>query len=169
MRFIFTVLLGVVLGGFCYGQEFKLVGKLPAPAMVLTDMAGNKIDTREFAGKTVVYNLWYVGCPPCMDEIPRLNAIVDANPDVIFVGMSSSNAADITKFIAKQPFKYRLVPDSAKSMLIYFGNATKDGVLNVGFPTHVVINKEGYIEFRAVGLKGVEGVKETLARLAAKK
>jgi thiol-disulfide isomerase/thioredoxin len=169
MRYLFTVLLSLAAVSFASGQQYRLVGKLPAPTMVLTDLSGNKLDTRTLAGKTVVYNLWFVGCPPCMEEIPRLNAIVDEYQDVVFVGLSASNSADINKFLMKQPFKYRIVPDAGKDMLINFGNSGKDGVLNVGFPTHVVINRDGYIEYRAVGVKGVEGVRDALQRLATKK
>lgn len=169
MRYLLIFLMSLVIVGSASGQQYRLVGKLPAPAMILTDLLGKKLDTRALAGKTVVYNLWFVGCPPCMEEIPRLNAIVDQYQDVIFVGMSTSNAADINRFLAKQPFKYHIVPNAGKDMLINFGTGGKDGVLSVGFPTHVVINREGYIEYRAAGIKGVEGVRETLQRLATKK
>ena len=54
-------------------------------------------------------------------------------------------------------------------MLINFGNADASGSLNVGFPTHVVVNSNGYIEYRETGLKGVEGVRKTLEHLAASK
>lgn len=170
MRFLFTVLVSLVLACAASAQQqYRLVGKLPAPSMLLTDIAGDKIDTRSLAGKTVVYNLWFVGCPPCMEEIPRLNAIVDQYKDVVFVGLSISSKADIDRFLIKQPFKYRLVPSAGKEMLMNFGVAGRDGVLNVPFPTHVVINGDGYIEFKAAGIKGVDGVRETLERLAAKK
>ncbi len=169
MRLIFASIFVLLVTSFVSGQEYRMVGKLPAPAMILTDMSGAKLNTRDFAGKVVVYNLWYVGCPPCMEEIPRLNAIVDAYPDVVFVGMSSSNAADITKFVTKHPFNYHIVPSAGKEMLLNFGNADNSGDLSVGFPTHVVINSDGYIEYRATGLKGVDGVRDALSRLAAKK
>jgi peroxiredoxin len=170
MRYLFPVLLSLTLFSAANAQQqYRLVGKLPAPAMVVTDLTGERIDTRALAGKTVVYNLWFVGCPPCMEEIPRLNAIVDEYKDVVFVGLSISSKSDIDRFLVKQPFKYRLVPSAGKEMLMNFGAAGKDGVLNVPFPTHVVINGEGYIEYKAAGIKGVDGVRETLQKLAAKK
>ena len=169
MRLVYTFVIGLLLFAAADAQEYRMVGKLPAPVMSLTDLSGHKLDTRELAGKTVVYNLWFVGCPPCMEEIPKLNAIVDQFPNVVFIGLSSSSAADIKKFIAKQPFKYELIPNAAKDMLINFGNADASGSLNVGFPTHVVVNPNGYIEFRETGLKGVDGVRRTLEHLAASK
>ena len=169
MRYLLALIFVLLPASVGFGQEYRMVGKLPAPAMSLTDLSGKKIDTRELAGKTIVYNLWFVGCPPCMEEIPKLNAIVDEFPDVVFVGMSSSNSDDITKFVAKQPFKYRLIPSAGKEMLLNFGNTGGGGDMSVGFPTHVVINHDGYIEFRATGIKGVDGVRAALQKLAAKK
>jgi peroxiredoxin len=169
MRILYTLIIGLILFGAASGQEYRMIGKLPAPAMLLTDIGGRKLDTRELAGKTVVYNLWFVGCPPCMAEIPKLNAIVDQFPDVVFIGLSSSSAADINKFIAKQPFAYQLIPNAAKEMLTNFGNADARGALNVGFPTHVVVNPNGYIEYRESGAKGVDGVRKALEHLALAK
>lgn len=167
MRINLIVAILAVLSSVALGQQdYRLVGKLPAPMMKLNDLSGGKIDTSQFKGKLVVYNLWFVGCPPCMEEIPKLNEIVNefAGSDVEFVGLSTSNAGDINKFIAKTPFRYRLVPSAGKDMLINFGLAGPDGSLNVPFPTHVVVNREGFIEYRATGLKGVEGIREILRR-----
>jgi peroxiredoxin len=164
MRIYLIVAILAVLSSVALGQQdYRLVGKLPAPMMKLNDLSGGKIDTSQFKGKLVVYNLWFVGCPPCMEE---LNEIVNefAGSDVEFVGLSTSNAGDINKFIAKTPFRYRLVPSAGKDMLINFGLAGPDGSLNVPFPTHVVVNREGFIEYRATGLKGVEGIREILRR-----
>jgi len=106
-----------------------------------------------------------------MEEIPKLNDIVQQyqGPDVVFVGLSTSSAADVSKFLAKQPFSYRIVPDAGKEMLMNFGTADKNGSLNVAFPTHVVINRNGYVEYRATGVRGIDGVREILARDAEKK
>jgi len=153
--------------GVCvFAQDYKLVGKFPAPQMQLTVIDGKPVNTQDLRGKIVVYNLWFVGCPPCMQEIPKLNEIVDefAGKDVVFIGMSSSNKKDIENFTKKNPFKYQLVPDSAAIMLGSFGEAASDGSLNIGFPMHIVINREGLITVKAHGLSGVEAVRQELRK-----
>ena len=172
MRIILIVAAIAVFSSIALGQQdYRLVGKLPAPMLKLEDLGGSKFDTSAFRGKLVVYNLWFVGCPPCMEEIPKLNEIVNefAGSDVEFVALSTSNAIDINKFIAKTPFKYRLVPSAGREMLINFGQAGKDGSLNVPFPTHIVVGRSGFIEYRETGLKGVEGVREIVRRETAPK
>lgn len=164
MRTFFTVVCVLVFVGLAYAQN----AGAPAPAMELTDMSGKTLNTRDLAGKIVVYNLWYVGCLGCVEEIPKLNAIVDEFPDVVFIGMSSSKSAQLTKFLAKNPFKYRIIPGVGNEILINFGKTDKAGELNVEFPTHVVVNRDGFIAFRAIGIKGIAGVRETLKRLSVK-
>lgn len=52
------------------------------------DINGVKLDTKkELAGKILVINFWFIGCPPCRAEIPDLNEIADQykdNKDVVF-------------------------------------------------------------------------------------
>lgn len=169
---IFIVAVFCLISAVCaFGQEYRMVGKIPVASMVLTDLSGSKLDTRQLAGKIVVYNLWFVGCPPCMEEIPKLNEIAQQykSADVVFVGLSTSSAADVNKFLTKQPFDYRLVPAAGREMLMNFGLPDKSGTLNVAFPTHVVVNREGYIEYRSTGIKGIEGIRTVLDKAIANK
>ncbi|MCD9186001.1 MAG: TlpA family protein disulfide reductase [Pyrinomonadaceae bacterium] len=149
-----------------FGQEFNLVGKFPAPNLKLTTIDGKTINTADFKNKVVVYNFWFVGCPPCMEEIPKLNRIVDEfqGKDVVFLGLSSSNKKDLENFLKKNPFKYEIVSDAAAIMLGSYGEASKDGNVKLAFPTHIVVNRQGYVEIKATGIKGVEAVREQLKR-----
>lgn len=166
MNHLLALCLTLFFGVCVFGQDYRLVGKFPAPQIKLTTIDDKIINTQDFRGKIVVYNLWFVGCPPCMEEIPKLNEIVDQyqDKDVVFLGLSSSSKDDIEKFIKKNPFKYQLVPNSAAIMLGSFGEAASDGTLKLGFPMHIVVNREGFIEVKASGIKGVEAVRETLKK-----
>jgi peroxiredoxin len=166
MKFLFSLCLTLFFGLCALGQDYRLVGKFPAPQMNLTAIDGKTINTQDLRGKIVVYNLWFVGCPPCMEEIPKLNEIVDEyqGKDVVFIGISSSSKNDIENFIKKNPFKYELVPGSAALMLGSFGEAASDGSLKIGFPMHIVVNRQGFIEVKTTGVKGVEAVRQELKR-----
>ena len=85
------------------------------------------------------------------------------------LGPSSSSKTDIDNFIKKNPFKYRIVPDSAAIMLGSFGEAASDGSLNIGFPMHIVVNRQGFIEVKMSGMKGVEAVRQELRKQFAGK
>jgi peroxiredoxin len=163
---ILSLCLTLFFGVCVFGQNYKLVGRFPAPQMKLTAIDGKALNTQELRGKIVVYNLWFVGCPPCMEEIPKLNEIVDEfqGKDVVFLGISSSSKADVDGFLKKNPFKYQIVPNSAALMLGNFGEAASDGTLNIGFPMHIVVNREGFIEVKERGIKGVEAVRQELRK-----
>jgi len=41
-----------------------------------TDINRNKLNLQEMKGKIVVFNFWFINCPPCKREIPELNKLV---------------------------------------------------------------------------------------------
>lgn len=166
MKFFAALAVTLFVAFSAHSQDYNLVGKFPAPQLQLKALDGSTINTADLRGKVVVYNLWFVGCPPCLQEIPKLNEIVDEykDKDVVFIGLSSSSKADIEKFVKDVPFKYQLVPNSASLMLGGFGDPAPDGSLRIGFPLHVVINREGFIEFKVRGIKGVDAVRESLKK-----
>jgi thiol-disulfide isomerase/thioredoxin len=55
-------------------SKFFTTGAAIKPFKV-RDINGKKIDTKDWAGKTVVLNFWFIGCPPCRAEIPDLNRL----------------------------------------------------------------------------------------------
>ena len=149
-----------------FAQEFRLLGKLPAPELKLTTLDGKTVNTADLRGKIVVYNFWFIGCPPCMEEIPKLNEIVDEfqGKDVIFLALATNNKADLNKFLQKKPFKYQIISDAAPLMLAGYGEADKSGTLRIAFPTHIVVNRQGFVEVKVTGIKGLEDVKRELRK-----
>ena len=49
-------------------------------------------------------------------------------------------------------------------MLGSFGEAMSDGSLNIGFPMHIVVNRQGFIEVKAHGMQGVDAVRQELRK-----
>jgi thiol-disulfide isomerase/thioredoxin len=108
------------------------------------DMNGEKLDTKTMAGKVIVLNFWFIGCPPCRAEIPDLNAIASQykdNKDVLFIAVCLDEAYDIKDFLKTHPFNYRIIDNGRYT-------ANKYGVRL--YPTNVIINKEGKIAFSSV-------------------
>ncbi|MFD2148425.1 TlpA family protein disulfide reductase [Mucilaginibacter antarcticus] len=110
----------------------------------IKDIAGNKLEAKDWAGKTIVFNFWFIGCPPCRAEIPELSRIAQKykdDPEVVFVGFALDDAYDIKEFIKKLPFDYRLVSDA--------GDTAHQYNINM-YPTNVVINKKGEVRLHYV-------------------
>ncbi|MBX3293216.1 MAG: TlpA family protein disulfide reductase [Acidobacteria bacterium] len=136
------------------------------PIFTAADMNGDRLDIRDFRGKVVVLNLWFINCPNCLAEIKLLNQLVDAyqGKDVVFLAPAASTKTDLTKFLAKNPFKYKVLPDAGNIIIGKFGKPDGTGNLSMPFPMHIVLNRDGRIITRAPGIKGIEAVKAELKK-----
>ena len=130
-------------------------------------MDGQTIDMAALRGKVVVINLWFINCPNCLEEMAELNKLVDQyrdNKDVVFLGLAASKRPELEKFLRSHPFKYQVIPDSTMIILSKFGTPDKNGDINVPFPMHYVIDKNGNIVVKTQGIKGIDSVKKELSK-----
>jgi thiol-disulfide isomerase/thioredoxin len=109
------------------------------------DINGNKLKLKEMAGKVIVLNFWFIGCPPCRMEIPELNKIAleyANNPNVVFVAVCLDQDYQIFDFTKNNPFSYHIIDRGQ-----YYADQFK---INL-YPTNVVLDKEGKVRFHASG------------------
>lgn len=112
----------------------------------MKDLAGIKYDFKADTGKVVVFNFWFINCPPCKQEIPELNELVEKykqNKSVVFIAIALDDNYALKDFLKAMPFKYNVVGDGR-----YY--AEKYGVKS--YPTHVIVGKDGLVKFSTVGL-----------------
>lgn len=64
-----------------------LVGCSEKPA--LRDMHDATVKTGDWQGHWVIINYWAVWCEPCREEVPELNKLAKARPDVKIYGVSA--------------------------------------------------------------------------------
>jgi peroxiredoxin len=142
------------------------------PAFAAVALDGSRVDTAALRGKVVVLNLWFINCPNCVEEIKLLNTLVDeykGNKDVVFIGLAASNKPDLEKFLKKYPFKYQIVPNATMIIISKFGTPDKKGEINVPFPMHYILDRDGKIVVKAQGIKGIDAVKTELKKQFAAK
>jgi thiol-disulfide isomerase/thioredoxin len=123
---------------FTTGEKIKLFNT--------KDINGDKIKLKELAGKVIVLNFWFIGCPPCREEIPELNKIaIDyaSNPDVVFVAVCLDEKADIKEFLKDKAFSYHIID---------YGRAYADLYKLNLYPTNVVLDRQGIVRFHGSGL-----------------
>jgi peroxiredoxin len=133
-------------------------------------MDGTTLDTAALRGKVVAVNLWFINCPNCVDEIKLLNQLVEeyrGNNDVAFVSLALTKRADLDRFLKKNPFKYHVVPDAGMIVMSKFAVFDKNGEMNMPFPMHYVLDRDGRVVVKAPGIKGVEVVKAEIKKQLA--
>ncbi len=113
----------------------KLVNK-PLPEFNFKDINNNSFQLTNLKGKIIVLNFWFVQCPQCVAEIPQLNKIVKAYPDVVFIAPALDEKEKIVNFLKTHSFKYNIIPAQSKYIESLGINA---------FPMHLIVDKKGYV------------------------
>jgi peroxiredoxin len=158
-----------ILLAFCvsvFGQNTAPT-KPPAPAFDVTSLTGKAFKLEELKGKYVVLNFWFIHCAPCLKEVPQLNKLVTAyrKRNFVFIAFALDNKYELESFLKKKSFNYNIVPKGLAVALKY----TEPGKDQVVFPTHIIVNPKGEIEFRSEGASGLVPLQKELKRLAAAK
>ena len=123
----------------------------PITPFEATTIDGKNYNSTNLNGKVTVIKFWFKDCAPCIAEIPRLNKLVSNyanNPDVDFLSFALDSEDAIRNFLRRQPFDYDIVASAQPVQM----------AMNInGFPTHIVVNKEGIVsEYVQGGLLHIE-------------
>jgi len=125
--------------------EFRLQ-KVPqegaeAPEFSAEFINGKPVNFSELRGKVVVLNFWFIGCPVCRAEMPKINdfaARFGGEPNIEFIAMTADPASSVKKYLATHRFDYKSISD-AKPILSKF--------VVGGYPKNIVIGKDGRIVY----------------------
>jgi peroxiredoxin len=138
-----------------------------APAFTATTLSGKTYKSEDLNGKVVVLNFWSTFCPICAAETPELNKLVAdyKNKDVVFIAFALNPKTDVEKFLKKKPFSYEIVPNGLQETILSYGREYSNGVFELPFPLHVVIDQKGFIQLNQRGFEGVAAVRKKLDEL----
>lgn len=114
------------------------------PPLIGKDITGKEINTSAMIGKVVVINTWFVGCKPCVNEMPALNNLVKqfGNKNVVFLAPSLTSEEKIKEFLVDHSFNYSIIANSLE-----YCNVLKCE----GYPYNIVVNKKGIVTYVELG------------------
>jgi len=101
---------------------------------------------KDFENKVVFINFWFATCEPCIAEIEGLNKMYNLLKDksnFAFVSFTFDPEETIKSSIKKYNILYKVIHlDRTECNRLNFNN---------GFPTNIILDKDGYIIFFMVG------------------
>jgi thiol-disulfide isomerase/thioredoxin len=158
------LLAWLVLGGSaCFdspGQDAN-GPRQRAPEFALTRLDGMPVSLAEHRGKTVILDFWATWCAPCEVQMPVLDALWKARggDDLMVLGISvdTDPAPTVIAWVEEREFEYPIAIARQDLALDY-------GVL--GFPTLVVIDPDGGVHTRHVGVLSRPELEEILDEIA---
>lgn len=134
---------GLMTAGFFKPDipQLRLNGQYqPAPAVQLQTTSGQMISLADEKGKVVFINFWATWCPPCLAELPTVNALYEKeknNPNIVFMTVDiDHDLAKSTKFLQIKGYGFPVYAATGAEKLY-----------NEGIPTTLVIDKKGGIVF----------------------
>jgi thiol-disulfide isomerase/thioredoxin len=121
-----------------------------APVLEGEGLDGRPLSTADFAGKTVVVNLWGPWCAPCLAEAPELNEVATqyADKGVQFVGVltRSKDPASAIAFNRNKGITYPSFKDQGGKLELGFN----DSLPTLAIPTTWIIDSKGRVAARVL-------------------
>ncbi len=145
MLYVISFLFGVVSPSTPSSQT---VSNLPkrgsvAPTFDARDISKTKegvpISLAKLHGKVVVVEFWATWCAPCLDEIPKINALVRAmSPEQVqFLSVTDEDPGVVRTFLQRHPMSGSVVTDASGSVFDRYGVVAR--------PATIVIDPQGRV------------------------
>lgn len=141
----------VVLAGLCvliadsHRERLVNVGD-KAPSFEVTTDRGARISRSNFGGKLLIVNFWATWCPPCIDELPSLQAMAQqlSSKGVVVLGVSvDRNEAAYKRFVQQARIQFETARDPEAGISAEYGTFK--------YPETYVINRDGKVVQKHIG------------------
>jgi peroxiredoxin len=132
------------------GEEF-------APNFRITTVQGEDLSLKQFAGKIVVLDFWATWCPPCRESVPELRDLTQKYDPakLVLISVSADDDADAWRnFISDNKMTWPQYRDADKRLINAFTVRA--------YPTYLVIDADGVITQRIVGVDPKQSVVKQL-------
>lgn len=118
----------------------------PAPQLELTDLKSNPVSLEDYRGQVILVNNWATWCPPCIIEMPELQAYyaAHASQGFVVVAIESGDPADqVASFVQEYGITFPVWLDRQSKAQGIFNNWD--------LPSSYVIDREGVVRLSWTG------------------
>jgi peroxiredoxin len=132
-----------------------------APDFELASLSGETIRLSDLRGKPVLVNFWATWCAPCVLEMPNFQKYYENYPgsfEILAVN-SGETQEKVAKFVEDMGLTFPIVLDPALKVYALYRFQ--------GYPTSYVIDEEGVIRFRQIGMMDEATLESYLTQLGA--
>jgi len=113
-----------------------------APEFKVSD-GTRSVDLKNLRGHVVLLNFWQTSCVPCVDELPSLERLQRAMPEVVVVGISNDeDPAAYAQFLKTYHVDFLTVRDPSFRIPTMYGTAK--------IPETYVIDRKGVVRRKFV-------------------
>ena len=133
-----------------------------APDFTLTDLDGTRFSLSDFKGRIVLIEFFDTFCRSCKEEIPHLKALSSRYPANAFVIIMIDinplydTEEAVRRYVREYGLTWIVVPPSLDTIIVQ----NKYQVIEI--PTLVLIDQQGYIRGRYVGLTEEETLRSKI-------
>ena len=152
------LLLCIVLGAsqLKAQEEWRVAIGDKVPSFTVKNKQEEPIPVAALRGKVVLLNFFATWCPPCRQELPRLQKEVwekwGEREDMEVMVLAREEGWDkLDPFMEKNQYSFPVYPDLKREVFSLFAESL--------IPRNVLINKEGKIIYQSVGYSAEEFTK----------
>jgi len=153
-----TILLWLCLAIYATGiraqeQEWKVSLGEQVPSFVIKDKKDNILKIEDLKGKVVLINFFATWCPPCRQELPRMQKEVwekwGKRDDFAVMVLAREEGWDkLDPFMKNNEYTFPIYPDLKREVFSLFAESM--------IPRNVLINKDGKIIYQSIGYSADE-------------
>ncbi|MGJ1195004.1 TlpA family protein disulfide reductase [Sphingobacterium spiritivorum] len=131
-----------------FGQEWKVKVGEQTPVFEWKDKKEERKDISMLKGKVVLINFFATWCPPCRQELPRVEneiwAKYKSRADFSLLVFAREEGWDkLDPFMSKQQYTFPVFPDLKREIFSKYADT--------GIPRNVILNKKGEVVYQSIG------------------
>lgn len=134
---VFAPLAALVLLVACSVERPASAGE-PAPDFDLELLSGERVTLASYSGRMLLVDFWATWCPPCVKEVPELNAFQAGEDDVavLAIAIDPTEHGRLEDWASEHGVQYAIALGNVEVAQLY-------GAFQ--FPYHLLIGPDGRI------------------------